>query len=116
MRWNLEDRDAFFWFAISPANKGAESGSEILISGYAEKARLGRKERKEAEMRILTAVILIGFTSPALADHFSLGPKATGPAAARLSSWNCRWRRTRPARKESHEFACNGTESPHFGH
>jgi len=81
MRWNLEDRDAFFWFAISPANKGAESGSEILISGYAEKARLGRKERKEAEMRILTAVILIGFTSPALADHFSLGPKATGPRA-----------------------------------
>ncbi len=32
-------------------------------------------------MKILTAVILIGITSPALADHFSLGPKATGPRA-----------------------------------
>ncbi len=32
-------------------------------------------------MKILTAFILVGITSPALADHFALGPKAAGPRA-----------------------------------
>jgi hypothetical protein len=32
-------------------------------------------------MKILTAFILIGITSPALADHYALGPKATAPRA-----------------------------------
>jgi hypothetical protein len=32
-------------------------------------------------MKMLAAFILIGITSPALADHYSHGPKAAGPRA-----------------------------------
>ena len=30
-------------------------------------------------MKLVTAFILISMTSPAFADHYALGPKATGP-------------------------------------
>jgi len=30
-------------------------------------------------MKILTAFVLLAITSPALADHYALGPKATAP-------------------------------------
>lgn len=29
-------------------------------------------------MKILTAFVLVGITSPAVADHYALGPKAAG--------------------------------------
>jgi hypothetical protein len=32
-------------------------------------------------MKIVAALILVGISSPALADHYSLGPKAAAPRA-----------------------------------
>ena len=46
-------------------------------------------------MKTLTAVILIGITSTALADHYELGLKATGPRANTNSTV---WDATCPAR------------------